>query len=289
MRRISTAALLPALLATAALAAPLDLYDWMGPAPIVLIADVLASDGRFVEMRAERVLRGSVAPGSIVQVDLRGANRDREQGTPGIDLENDRRYLVLLHPSTERKARKAGAFALTRGTAGARAIPIETGAALEVAATRLAEIQNRKDLEASWAAMTDLLLDANPILSETALDQHLKFRRADPGLLGPARRLLSSPAPAVRARAAALAALVLARGGVPEETEGATVAELTAAARRDPVPEVREAATTALGASLRADALEVLRAISRDDPEQRVRYAAVRILFERSVRGERAD
>jgi hypothetical protein len=33
----------------------------------------------------------------------------------------------------------------------------------------------------------------------------------------------------------------------------------------------------------------VLRAIARDDPEQRVRYAAVRALFERSLRSERAD
>lgn len=288
MRTISTAAAF-VFLATAAAAAPLDLYDWMGPAPVVVIAEVVSSDGRFVEIRVDRVLRGPLASGALVQVDLRGANRDREQGTPGLDLEDERRYLVLLQPARGGRAQKAGAWELTRGTGGARAIPVETGAALESAAARLAEIQNRKDLDASWAAMTGLLLDPNPFLSETALDQHLKFRRADPSLLSPARTLLSSPAPAVRSRAAALAALVLGRGGVPEDAEAATVDDLTALARGDPDPAVREAATTALGASLRESALEVLRAIARDDPEQRVRYAAVRVLFERSVRGERAD
>ncbi|HEX6852355.1 MAG TPA: HEAT repeat domain-containing protein [Candidatus Polarisedimenticolaceae bacterium] len=288
MRRLPTATTL-LLLATAASAAPLDLYDWMGPAPIVVVAEVVTSDSRFVELRVERVLRGGLEPGSVIQVDLRDANRDREAGTAGLDLEDDRRYLVLLQPSTERRAVKAGAFALTRGTAGARPVPLETGAALETAAVRLAEIQNRKDLDAAWKAMSGLLLDPNPFLSETALDQHLKFRRGDPTLLAPARTLLSSPAPAVRSRAAALAALVLARGGVPEDTEAATVADLTAAARRDPDPAVREAATTALGASVRDEVVELLRAIARDDPDQRVRYAAVRVLFERSVRGERAD
>jgi HEAT repeat protein len=93
----------------------------------------------------------------------------------------------------------------------------------------------------------------------------------------------------VRARAAALCALVLSKGGATEEAETALLQDLMAAARRDPDPDVRAAATRALGSSLRPAAEEALRAIARDDPEQSVRYAAERELFERSARGGRAD
>lgn len=287
--RAIPATILVLLLGGVASAAPLDLYDWMGPAPVVVIGDVVSDDARYAEVVVDRSVRGGLDVGRLLPVDVRGANRGREPGTRALEVVKERRYLFLLEPASDRRGQKEGAYTLVRGTTGAREIPLESGAALESAAIRLAEIQDRKDLEAAWRDLGAALLDPNPVLAETALDQHLKFRRGEVGLLAPARTLLLSPRPSVRARAATLAGIVLSRGGVPEDTDAATIADLLATARRDGDATVREAATQALGVSPRSDALEALKVIARDDPDQRVRYAAERQLFERSSRGGRVD
>ena len=52
-------------------------------------------------------------------------------------------------------------------------------------------------------------------------------------------------------------------------------------ARRDVTPEVRVAATAALGKLPGPDVRTLLEEIAREDPEQSVRYAAEKRLYER--------
>jgi len=261
----------------------LGLYEWMATAPIVIAADVVADDGKFVQAIARAAIKGGLTVHAVVLVDLRQANRDREAGEAALDLAKGRAYLLLLKLSTRRTNEPSPVYDLVRGQRGAKALPLEGSAATIDAAARIAEVQERNSDDYLWSTLPDFLQDPNPVLVDAALDLYVKFRRESVALVPVVQPLLEHPRPDFRRRAALLLGHVLVRAGasdVPERPR--LVAELTGRARRDDDVTVRREATSALAALPDAGIDETLRVIARDDPDQNVRFEAEKSIFERS-------
>ena len=259
-----------------------NLYEWIATAPVLVVGPVRRDDTRYLELEVKRSFRGRVQAGSILRVDLKHANREREVGHPPLEMERGKIYLVLLRPAPGVSKRGPPVYRLVRGCDGASTIPAETEEAWLDATTRLAEIQDRKDELSAWRSFARMLEETNPILVETALELFLKFRRGDASLLPAVRPLLDHPRHDFRERAAQLLGQVIVRSHdepLPDLEE--IQSELIAHARRDDSTDVRVAATRSLGSLQNQGIEEVLSEIAREDPDQSVRYEAERVLFER--------
>ncbi len=261
----------------------LSLYEWMGVAPIVVAADIVVDDERFVRASVKVPIKGVLSDGPMFEVEQRRINRDREEGVPALSLKRGTTYLLLLVPTGRRTKASYPEFDLARGVRGARALPPEGSEALIDAARRLGEVQDRKNDEYLWTALPDMLEDSNPVLVDTALDLYVKFHREGVALAPLLAPLLSHPRPDFRQRSALLLGRVLRReqaAALPERSE--LVAELTGRARRDDDATVRREAAAALAALPDPGVDETLRAISHDDPDQNVRFEAEKSLAERA-------
>jgi hypothetical protein len=259
------------------------LYEWMATSRIVIAAEIVADDGRFVRAITRQSIKGELVADTVVLIDLRQANRDREAGTPALDLGKGRSYVVLLSPSSRGKNEPHPVFDLVRGVLGSKPIPPEGGAAMIAALARLAAVQERNDDDLLWATLPDFLEDQNPVLVDAALELYVKFRRETVALIPVVQPLLEYPRPDVRRRAALVLGRALARpGGTDAPERAAVIAELTGRARRDDDGSVRRQATVALAALADPGIDETLRAIARDDPDQDVRFEAEKALSERS-------
>jgi len=264
----------------------LGLFEWMAVAPIVVAADVLADDGKYVQAMTRAPIKGSVPEGTVLLVDLKKANRDRAVGVKSLDLARGHAYLLLLEASSRTAATPSPLYDLVRGLAGARELPKEAPGPLIEAATKLAEIQERKNDALLWSSVPGFLEDPNPVLVDAALELVIKFRRESLDLLPVVTPLLESPRPDVRQRAVLLIGRILHREGAESLPERSTiVAEITGRARRDDDVEVRRAATAAIAGLGDAGVDETLRTISRDDPDQNVRFEAEKALYERKLSG----
>lgn len=270
------------LVALPARAESTNLYDWMAVAPIVVAARVTVDDQRYVRVEVTQGFRGSLASGQLVDVDQKKANRERDTLRPALKMEKGTDYLVLLRLGVAKKKDDPPRYEIVRGTDGAREIPAEGSVLWLEAAERFARIQDRKDERVLWRSLTDMLDEPNPILLETSLDMFLKFRRGETDMLPSVRPLLAHPRPDLREKALSLIGQILDRtGGAPAEEDAGLLSELIGRARRDDAVPVRVAATRALGSVKLKGTDEVLREISREDPEQLVRYEAECILLAR--------
>ena len=270
----------------------LGLYEWMGTAPIVIAADILADDGKFVQALAKTPIKGGMADHATVLVDVRRANRDREPGVAALHLVKGRAYVLLLAPSGRGKKEAYQVYDLVRGIRGSKELPAEGSAAMVSALLRLAEIQERGNDAYLWASLPDLLQDVNPVLIDAALDLYVKFRREAMALVPVLQPLLEHPRPDVRSRAVLLLGRILARAGatdLPERPE--LIAELTGRARRDDDPAARREAVTALAPLPDSGIDETLGTIAHDDPDQNVRFEAAKAAFQRAEtqRTKRSD
>ena len=269
--------------------ARLGLYEWMATAPIVIAADVVADDGKFVRAITRTAIKGGLASEAVALVDLRQANRERADGTAALDLAKGRSYVLLLKASSRGKHEPYPVFDLVRGIGGAKALPPEGSAATIAALVRLAAVQERNNDDFLWASLPDFLQDQNPVLVDAALELYVKFRRGSATLVPVLQPLLEDPRPDVRRRSALVLGRVLQRAGVtdvPERSE--VIGELSGRARRDDDATVRREAVSALASLPDPGIDETLRAIARDDPDQDVRFEAEKSLFERSQAAARA-
>jgi len=282
MRTVHLLATVIGILSALPTRAETNLYEWVSAAKLVVAARPERLEGRFVEIRVMRVLRGQ-SPGQILWVDRREANRDRLSGEHALDLKWGRTYLLLLNPAEgQPKSRAPNAYVLARGVEGARALPEEGSGAVLEAVDRMVRLQDTSSSFLPWSELGRMLDDPNPVIVETSLELFLKFRQGSGELMPAARRLLDHPRSGVRRAAADLSGTILARTPDVDDRTG-IFADLAAAARRDIAPEVRVAATAALGRLAGSDVRTLLEEIAREDPEQSVRYAAEKLLYERRV------
>lgn len=280
------------LLAPGSAAAELNLFEWLALAPVVAAGENLGTYGKYAEFQVDGLLRGEGVSQSVIRVNVRRANRDRNRQVDKEALRFDKglSYLLLLTPAATRKPDAPPTFELVRGARGARMIPPEGGETLLVAARRFIRIQDRNDDRLTWREMSAMIEETNPVLIQTALDQFLRFQRGDSGLLGSLRPLLDHPSPQMRERAALLIGQIIARNGTEPIPDGPVLqSELVAKARRDSAVSVRVAATRALNGFGGRTVAEILEEIARGDPDQAVRYAAERLIYERRMPGEGGD
>ena len=263
-----------------------NLYEWLAVAPVVAAGTVEHDDGKFLAVRLDRVFRGEPEAGSLVRVDVRRANREREESKTALRLEEGTRQLWLLRREEDRRSEGPPLFEIVRGVEGTRDLPAEGEAPWIEAVERLVAVQALRDEFAAWKAFRGMLEETNPLLIETALDLFAKFRRSRPDLLPLLLPLFDHPRPALRERSARLLGQIAEddRSGDALEASGA-LPVLYGAARRDPSAAVRAAATAAVGHVRARGSDEVLAEIAREDPEQAVRYEAERILFDRRREG----
>jgi hypothetical protein len=260
------------------------LYEWMATAPIVVAADVLADDGKFVVARTIAAVKGGKSAAGTFEVDAREANRDRDEGVKALDLVKGRAYLFLLRPSSRGKKEPHPVFALERGVQGARELPAEGSQATIDAAVRLGAIQERRSDELLWASLPEFLQDENPVLVDAALELYVKFRRESASLIPIVEPLMEHPRPDFRRRAALLLGRTIVRpgaGALPERSE--IIGALIGRARRDDDASVRREATIALSALPDLGVEETLRTIAADDPDQDVRLEAEKSLYARRL------
>jgi hypothetical protein len=265
-------------------AASRNVYEWLAVAPVVVEGTNLGTYGKYAEFRIDGVLRGEGLAGDVIRVNVRRANRDRNRQVIKGALRFDEQlaYLLLLRPVPTRKANAPPTFEFVRGARGAREVPPEGRDAFLDAVRRFIGIQDRNNDVLTWRELSAMLDETNPFLIQTALDQLLKFRRGDAGLLGSLRPLLDHPSQLIREDSALLIGQILEHhGNDPLPDRAALQSELVARARRDSAVPVRIAATLGLGRFGEGAVDEILEEIARDDPDQTVRYTAERLLHER--------
>ncbi len=273
--------------AAPARAAPIDLYEWLAPAPVVAVAELRNDRSKYYDFELSDVLRGGLPQGSRVMVDVKRANRDREEGRAALKIETDRKYLLLLKRDDARSTAETVVYGLHRGIDGVRELPAEGASAIVDAARQFTTIQDRKDEIGAWKAFREMLEETNPVLLETGLDLFLKFRRGDLALLPVLRPLLDHPRTDLRVRTVRLVGQIVENRKEEEIPDDVGIlAELVARARRDDAVDVRVAATIAIGGIEGRGSDEILREIARSDPEQVVRYEAQRLLYERNATGK---
>lgn len=285
---IAGGALLLSLSATASAGRDLSLYDWMYPADEIIAGRALDEAGKNTAVSVERVFRGVIEPGETVEVQVKRANRERDDSEQRLTLAADTLYMLLLKPAADPGAPMS--YELVRGVNGARKVPEEGAPAVLAAVERFAEVQGVRDDAQQWHAFAMMLEETNPIVIQTALDQYLKFMRGTPELALRVRPLLRHPRPDVRASALELSGSLLERYPHDDfsDLQGLEM-EIIGLARRDPSAEVRVAGVMALKglADARVDA--IWEEISRDDPDQHVRYTAERLRYEHAQARSRSQ
>ncbi len=85
-----------------------SLYDWVAVAPVVAAVESIGDNGKYTELVIRRALRGELAAGQTIRVDVRHANaeRDRETHRKSLRLDEGSEYLVLLRPAPARSKRR---------------------------------------------------------------------------------------------------------------------------------------------------------------------------------------
>jgi flagellar biosynthetic protein FliQ len=194
--------------------------------------------------------------------------------------------LLLLAPARMKEEdHSKPAFGLVRSVNGARVVPAEGAAPLLEAVTEFVDLQYANNDDMTWDRLSKMLESTNPFMLETALDQHLKFRRGTTRDLASLRPLIAHPSPETRMRALSISAIIIERtADEPLPDADLIRTEFSGRARRDDDPRVRSAAVDAL-AQLDLSGIDLLlEEIARDDPDQGVRYSAERRLLEREER-----
>jgi hypothetical protein len=262
-----------------------NLYEWAAVAPVIVAGTSLGDNGRYHEITVERSLRGAgELLGSRVRVNLRDANRDRDRELHrfALKLTRGESYLFLLEPRQVKKSSALPAFDLVRGLDGVRELPAEGREALLAAVERFVGVQGLGDDRLVWDRLGSMLEETHPLVVQTALDQFLKFRRGEIEHLPSLRPLLDHPSHQLRERTARLIGQIVVSEPDDELPDASLLRnELLARARRDGNVTVRLAATEALGGFEDDSVVEILEEIAERDPDQDVRYAAEKMIYER--------
>jgi hypothetical protein len=260
----------------------LNYYEWTAVAPVVVGGTSLGENGRYIEFRADYVLRGPLEAGEMIRIDLKDANRNRRRSDypHALKMPEASDFIVVLNSSHSTKSGER-AFRMARGVRSVRELPLEPREGLLEAIKMFVAIQDHKDDRMTWKLMGRMLEETNPLVVRIALEQMFKFRRGTLDELFSLRPLFDHPDPAIREQSARLAGQIIERNeavDVPEEA--ALMAELIGVARRDDTVEPRVAATLALAAFGVERVETVLDEIAATDPDQNVRYSAEKILLE---------
>jgi len=262
---------------------PPGLYELTARSDLVVSARVVSGSLKLAQVRVREVFRGAARPGQRLQIAFRDFNMDLEK-EDRVEFVDDETEILFLTPEVDWEGRRRGEdrYTLVRGRFGRFTLPRE-GEEIYLEAVRefscLVSLKNHRDL---FDRLKGLVGSSNPVLVDAGMKEVLDLDLMDRDMVPRVMGYFRDPAPGRRVAALKLMGRLFAGSGEGErdpELQDATLPPIRVLARNDPDERVRGAAVDALGSWGGPAVAETLKEISRQDPSQAVRYRAELILL----------
>jgi len=262
---------------------PPGLYELTARSDLVVSVRVISGSLKLAQVRVGEVFRGVARPGQRLQIAFRDFNMDLGK-EDRVEFADDETEILFLTPEVDWEGRRKGEdrYTLVRGRFGRFTLPRE-GEEVYLEAVRefssLVSLKNHRDL---FDRLKGLVGSSNPILVDAGMKEVLDLDLMDRDMVPRVTGHFRDPAPGRRVAALKLMGRLFAgfrEGERDPELQDATLPPIMVLARNDPDERVREAAVDALGAWGGPAVAETLKEISRQDPSQAVRYRAELILL----------
>lgn len=262
---------------------PLTLVQIIGRSDAAVHVRVADGAGKFAIVEVLETLAGP-EPGKRLRIDFRDLNLSLK-GQEAVVFEKGEEDILFLHRPDWKKpsAKNADLFELLHGRRGRLRLPAEGSGVYLEAIRRLGTIA-RQDPSDQAENLRRLLGSENPLLREAALAEVGRLRALSVADLPTLIHLITDPSAELREKSLEQIRIVL-RGAGGEEGEGGedqrrALEATRERARNDPDEKVRAAAVRTMSAwNHREDVVADLKAIATIDPSQLVRYEAQRVLF----------
>jgi hypothetical protein len=260
---------------------PLTRFQLLARSDLVTHIRVVDGEGRYAIVEILALIRGE-APAERLRIDFRDLNYELRGREPVVFRQGEEYILLLQRPAWRKpKEKYRDIFALYHGRRGRIPLPAEGGGAEVESVRELAALVGRTP-DDQITGLRALVTSTNQVLRESALEELARLRVADTGDLPALTRLLQDPNARIRVASLTIIRDVMqSPSGETGQAEKRVVLELCRErARNDPSDLVRAGAVRVLGAwSVKDDVAGDLRAISKGDASQSVRYEALRILY----------
>jgi len=261
----------------------LTMFQMVARADIVVHVRVKEGAARFAIVEVRSALKGE-PPGPQLRIDFRDLNLS-PHGQAVVVFRPEEEYVLFLMKKLWRrpKAKNANILDLLHGRRGRMLLSPE-GWEGTVDAVRAFVLLAQAGPEEQIDGLSALLPTDNPLLKEATLEELTRLRVAAPKDLPILVRLLGDPSPRIRSRALPLIALQFASAHTDDlrstSDQREALASVLERARGDQEENVRVESVRTLGAWPKPEeVLGDLLAIARQDPAQKVRYEAERLLF----------
>jgi hypothetical protein len=262
---------------------PLTLVQIIGRSDVAVHARVSDGSGKFAIVEVLETLSGP-DPGKRLRIDFRDLNLSLK-GRDAVVFEKEEEDILFLHRPEWKKpsAKNADVFELLHGRRGRLLLPAE-GSGIYLEAVRRLGVIARQDPSDQVESLRRLLGTENPYLREAALAEAGRLGALTVADLPALIHLIADPSAGLREKSLEQIRIVL-RAANGEEGDGGEDRRraLEAArerARNDPDEKVRAAAVRTMSAwNHHEDVVPDLKAIAAIDPSQLVRYEAQRALF----------
>jgi hypothetical protein len=271
------------------------LFSRLSQGQLVILARVAEASGKATLVR-EKTYRGPEAPAQVTLA-YRGENFARDPGAPALHLSAGERAVFVLAPAGDAvHPGRPGVYRPVGGYAARVPLPPEGQEALLDAVARITAFQDADPGDDATATLTSWLGGPNPWLIDAALAQAATIGLVDREMAPLLLQRTLDASPGRRQRAAEALGVALERGRLTRRNAGdgalilgdemvrAALDVLVRLARTDSDADVRRAAVRVLGHAPGEETRTVLKAISRDDPSQEVRYEAAAALAGGNVR-----
>jgi hypothetical protein len=262
---------------------PPGLYELTARSDLVVSARVVSGSLKLAQVQVLEVFRGPALPGQRLQIAFRDFNMSlgKEDRVVFVDGETE---LLFLVPEMDWEGRRRGEdrYTLVRGRFGRFTLPREGEDVYLEAVREFSSLVSLKDHRALFDRLKGLVGSSNRVLVDAGMKEVLELDLMDRDMVPRVMGHFRDPASGRRVAALKLMGRLLAGFRDREkhpDFQDATLPPITVLARNDPDERVRVAAVDALGSWGGAAVAETLKEISRQDPSQAVRYQAELILL----------
>lgn len=266
------------------------LYELTARSALVVSARVLSGSVKLAQVQVLEVFRGEARPGQRLQIAFRDFNMSlgKEDRIVFVDGETE---ILFLEPELDWEGTRRGEdrYTLVRGRFGRFTLPREGEDIYLEAAREFSSLVSLKDHRELFERLKGLVGSSNPVLADAGMKEVLELDLVDREMVPRVMEHFRDPSPGRRVAALKLMSRFFAgfrdREKYPE-FQDATLPPILVLARNDPDERVRGAAVEALGSWGGPAVAETLKEIARQDPSQAVRYRAELILLKE---GEEKD
>jgi len=270
---------------------PPGLYELMGRCDLAVVARVVSGSLKLAQVEVVEVLRGSSRSGERLQIAFRDLNAQLRKSERVLFQDGETDVLFLVPElNAWGKPKSSDRYALYRGRFGKFNLPREGAATYLEAAREFARLAALKDHRLLFTELRGLLASSNPVVVDSGLEEILRLRIMDATTLLVVLGYLQDGSPQRRVSALRLLAQYLEDGANrtdPPDLQEKVLPPVEVVVRNDPEERVRVEAVRVL-AAWGGDLVEpTLREVADQDPAQSVRYEARVILLRRGERGDK--